>query len=288
MCRSTGPGRPAVRSRPGDHRRLRRRHRNHRGGPRDRGSACGTTAGALRNGEAVTARPCHSTPDSADRGRELSVNPGSAFSVLDVNLSTAQQIPSTLPVLPPVEKWSATHRVVEVQASAAGPDPDRRREHQLPAGVRRSKLPAAQQLCIRLRERGRGGWYRRTLSGPVTLCYGLDNSSLGAGCHDDGLSAGVGGSRRFSRVRSGRVMMRRFQPFRFSLRDGQEVVASLHRSRGWSLPLHRSRGVVTSPQGSRGAAAGPQGSRGGHPVSNQEVWLRRALPRLRCWARCGC
>ena len=233
-----------------------------------------TTAGALRNGEAVTARPCHSTPIPLTAGeQELSVNPGSAFSVLDVNLSTAQQIPSTSSVLPPVEKWSATHRVVEVQASAA--DRILTVAESTNSGWRAtietsSGTTTLHQITV-------NGWQQgwvvpKNLSGPVTLRYGLDTpyrwvlvvglllmALLLASAwlppvlarskwsrHDDGVTG----------------PFETLAPSSLQPQGSRGVVTSLHRSRGVVTSLHRSRGVVTSPQGSRGVAAGPQGSRG--------------------------
>ena len=79
-----------------------------------------TTAGALRNGNPVTAHPCGSAPIPLSAGeQELSVNPGSAFSVLDVELATAQQVSAPSTTLPAVGRWSSTHRIVDVVEASA-------------------------------------------------------------------------------------------------------------------------------------------------------------------------
>ncbi|MFZ2239681.1 MAG: hypothetical protein WAV90_09095, partial [Gordonia amarae] len=135
-----------------------------------------TTAGDLRNGTPVIARPCGSAPIPLAAGeQELSVNPGSAFSVVDVNLSTAQQVPSASTVLPTVEKWSATHRVVDVRASAA--DRILTVAESTNSGWRATvDTPDGE---INLHPITVNGWQQgwvvpANLSGPVTLRYSLD------------------------------------------------------------------------------------------------------------------
>ncbi|GAA1482053.1 DUF3367 domain-containing protein [Gordonia sinesedis] len=83
-----------------------------------------TTAGALRNGEPVLARPCAADPVPLGAGeQEMSANPGAAFSVETVGLdargidisAAVQQISS-----PRIGDWSETYRTVSV--AAAGND----------------------------------------------------------------------------------------------------------------------------------------------------------------------
>lgn len=81
-----------------------------------------TTTAALRNGEPVVARPCSTTPIRLGAGeQELSINPGSAFTVEQASLVTPLGVsPPAEPMTPPeVTDWSSTHRRLNVKPGAA-------------------------------------------------------------------------------------------------------------------------------------------------------------------------
>lgn len=76
-----------------------------------------TTARALRDGQPVVARPCSPAPVPVGGGeQELSVNPGTAFTVDQVSLPVvdAPEASTADPTVPAIGDWSATHRTVEV------------------------------------------------------------------------------------------------------------------------------------------------------------------------------
>lgn len=79
-----------------------------------------TTESALRNGEPVVAHPCSPTPIRLGAGeQELSVNPGSAFTVEQAALEVpGLAAGATTATRPAVTDWSATHRRVQVSAAA--------------------------------------------------------------------------------------------------------------------------------------------------------------------------
>ncbi|WP_419230155.1 alpha-(1-_3)-arabinofuranosyltransferase [Gordonia sp. CPCC 205515] len=80
-----------------------------------------TTSEALRNGEPVVARPCSSTPIRLGSGeQELSINPGSAFTVEQASLATPSVGQPVEPMTSPeVTEWSSTQRSVAVKPAAA-------------------------------------------------------------------------------------------------------------------------------------------------------------------------
>ncbi|MGV9709352.1 alpha-(1-_3)-arabinofuranosyltransferase domain-containing protein [Gordonia sp. NPDC003424] len=80
------------------------------------GLSVDTTADALRSGEPVVAHPCSATPVRLGAGeQELSVNPGSAFSVEQVSLTASPTASSTdAMTVPEVSDWSATHRSIGI------------------------------------------------------------------------------------------------------------------------------------------------------------------------------
>lgn len=83
------------------------------------GLSARTTAGDLRAGRPVVARPCTPDPIALPAGeQELSVNPGSAFSVDQVSLPvTGRSDVSAAPMPADVTDWSDTHRSVVVDAA---------------------------------------------------------------------------------------------------------------------------------------------------------------------------
>ncbi|AZG46345.1 Alpha-(1-_3)-arabinofuranosyltransferase [Gordonia insulae] len=91
------------------------------------GLSARTTAGALRDGQPVVAHPCAPAP-AVRLGageQELSVNPGSAFTVDQVSLPVIGTTgPGTTgatgppPSAPRIGDWSATHRTMSLKSSA--------------------------------------------------------------------------------------------------------------------------------------------------------------------------
>ncbi|GAA3704306.1 alpha-(1-_3)-arabinofuranosyltransferase family protein [Gordonia hankookensis] len=80
-----------------------------------------TTAAALRAGEPVVARPCSPAAVKLGGGeQELSVNPGSAFTVDQVALPVhgVATDGGSSPVVPKVTDWASTHRTVQVDSDA--------------------------------------------------------------------------------------------------------------------------------------------------------------------------